>query len=206
MIPYTIVFTVNNLKKEEITGKSVLEVGAYDVNGSLRPIIKMWNPSQYIGVDIQKGPGVDVICNAEDLEERFGSESFDIILSSDTLEHIYNWRGAISNIKKICKPNGILILSVPSIGFPYHSYPHDYWRYEINDIQDIFSDFEIQIIENSYPYSGVLIKVKKPQNFKENNLDTIMLYSIIAKKRVINISSTTIDDFIKNRRKIPNDL
>ena len=61
-----IVFGVKNLNLEEIKGKKIIEVGAYDVNGSLRPIIESWaEPAEYIGVDIVRGPGVDVVCMAE---------------------------------------------------------------------------------------------------------------------------------------------
>lgn len=35
-----IVFGVKNLNLEEIKGKKIVEVGAYDVNGRLRPIIE----------------------------------------------------------------------------------------------------------------------------------------------------------------------
>ena len=138
MIPYTIAFTVNNLNRKEVEGTNVLEVGSYNVNGSIRPVIEMRNPNRYIGVDFQEGPGVDEICTAGDLVKKFGKNSFDIVISSDTLEHILDWRDAISNIKRVCKTGGILIISVPSIGFPYHSYPHDYWRFEVKDLEVIF--------------------------------------------------------------------
>jgi len=49
-----IVFGVKNLTKKEINNKKVIEVGSYDVNGSLRPIIELFKPKEYIGVDIKK--------------------------------------------------------------------------------------------------------------------------------------------------------
>lgn len=183
MLPYTIAFIVNNFDKDEILEKKILEIGALNINGSLRPIFGLWKPSQYVGVDIQSGPGVDLICNAEDLEDTFGENSFDIVVSSDSLEHIKNWKKAVSNIKKVCKIGGKILISVPSIGFPYHSYPHDYWRYELEDVLNIFSDLNIEKFEKSYPYPGVLIKCVKPADFNEKNLDTIDLYSIENEKR-----------------------
>ena len=49
-----IVFAVKNLNLEEIKGKKIIEVGAYDVNGSLRPIIESWKETaEYVGVDIE---------------------------------------------------------------------------------------------------------------------------------------------------------
>ena len=61
-----------NLTKEEIKGKTVIEVGSYDVNGSLRYIVELLEPAEYMGTDVMKGPGVDIICPAENLVERFG--------------------------------------------------------------------------------------------------------------------------------------
>ena len=123
-----------NLTNEEIKGKKVIEVGSYDVNGSLRYIIELLEPAKYIGVDIVKGPGVDIICSAEDLVERFGKESFDIVISTCTLEHIKDWKKSISDIKNICKPNGIILIIAPS-DWPYHEYPYDFWRYKKEDIK-----------------------------------------------------------------------
>ena len=51
-----------NLKGEEIENKLILEVGSYNVNGSLRLLIESYCPLEYIGVDIEKGPGVDILC------------------------------------------------------------------------------------------------------------------------------------------------
>lgn len=73
-----IVFGAINLNEEEIEGKNILEVGSYDINGGLRPIVESWKPAKYVGVDIEKGLGVDVVCNAEELLDKF--------------EHVKDWR------------------------------------------------------------------------------------------------------------------
>ncbi len=179
-----IVFGVKNLNKEEIKGKRVIEVGSYDVNGSFRPIIESWEPREYIGVDIEKGPGVDIICNAENLVEKFGKESFDVVISTELLEHVRDWRKVISNIKNICKPNGIILITTRSHGFVYHAYPYDFWRYELEDMKHIFSDCEILALEKDYQAPGVFIKVRKPNKFIENELSNYKLYSIVVNKRI----------------------
>jgi len=179
-----IVFAVLNLDVSEVKGKRVIEIGSLDVNGSLRPIILDWQPSEYIGVDISKGKGVDVICNAENLEKMFGRESFDVVISTEMLEHVKNWRKVISNIKKICKPNGIILITTVSYGFPYHGYPYDYWRYEVSDMKNIFADCIIQKLEASRDVKAVFIKAKKPNCFVEHELSNYKLYSITANKRV----------------------
>ena len=72
----------NELTVSDVAGKRVLDVGSYDVNGSVRDGIEMLGCAEYIGVDMRDGPGVDEVCDTVKLVERFGVESFDIIIST----------------------------------------------------------------------------------------------------------------------------
>ncbi len=188
-----IIFGVKNLIKDEVKDKRVVEVGALDLNGSLRSIIEPWGPGEYIGVDILEGPGVDIICKVEDLVEKFGKESFDIVIATELLEHIKDWKKAISNLKSICKTGGLILITTRSRGFAYHSYPYDFWRYEIDDMKNIFSDYKILVLQKDPQDQGVFIKIEKPDNFMEKKLPGYQLYNIISNKRLADISSK---DFI----------
>jgi len=173
-----------NLIEEEIKGKRVIEVGSFDINGSLRYLVKLLSPSEYVGVDLLKGPGVDVICSADNLVQKFGKESFDAVISTCMLEHTRNWKKDISNIKNICKPNGIILIIVPS-HWPYHEYPYDFWRYEKEDIKNIFSDCDILVLEeDSQRPSLVYSKIRKPKEFIEKDLSQYQLHSVIVNKRI----------------------
>jgi SAM-dependent methyltransferase len=182
-----ILFGTRNLLDEEIRGRRILEVGSCDVNGSLRPFVESRKPSEYIGIDIVAGRGVDLICSAEDLLDRFGEESFDVVISTELLEHVRDWRKVISNLKRVCKAGGIILITTRSIGFPFHSYPYDYWRYEPEDMEEIFSDCEIQVLERD-PDKGVFLKAAKPLNFEEEELPDYQLYSVAVNRRVKQIS------------------
>ena len=179
-----IVFGINQLKKEEIENKKILEVGSYDVNGSLRPFVENFKPTEYIGVDVENGPGVDVMLSAEELISKFGKDCFDVVISTELLEHVENWQGVISNIKNVCKPGGLILITTRSYGFPYHPFPNDYWRYELEDMEKIFSDCEILKLEKDNQVPGVLIKLKKPINFSEINLNHYKLYNIVFNERI----------------------
>ena len=181
-----------NLKEEEVKGKSVIEVGSFYLNGSLRPIAKEFLPSSYIGVDLQIGPGVDQICDAHDLLDRFGSGNFDLLISTELLEHVRDWRKVISNFKHILKPNGVLLITTRSKGFYYHDYPFDFWRYEISDMQVLFSDFIIEVIEKDPSEPGVFIKARKPNTFTERETTNYQLYSIIKGKHATTITKIDI--------------
>jgi SAM-dependent methyltransferase len=181
-------FGAAHLGRKEVKGKRVLEVGSCDINGSLRPIIESLGPAEYVGVDLTEGRGVDIICDARDLVERFGRESFDIVISTEMLEHVRDWRAVISNMKNVCRPGGIMLITTCTKGFQYHEFPGDFWRYEPEDMEKIFSDCKIAFLEKDARCHGVFIKARKPREFIENDLSRHELYSIVAGRRTKEIS------------------
>ena len=185
----SILFGVSNLTAEDVAGKEVLDIGSHDYNGNFSPIVKNLKPSKFIGIDIIPGPGVDIVCSGEEAVEKFGKNSFDVVVASELMEHARNWREVISNIKNVCKPNGIIFITTRSKGFRLHGYPHDYWRYELDDMRKIFADCEILNLESDRQAPGVFIKAKKPVNFKEVSLEDISLYSVIEKSRILSLDS-----------------
>ena len=173
------------LTKREIQGKRVLEVGSRDVNGSLRPAIELWKPAEYIGIDIRAGRGVDLVCDANDLVERFGRGQFDVVICTELFEHVEDWRNVISNIKQVCLPGGIILITTRSFGFPRHAYPCDFWRFELSDIEYIFADCDILLLQKDKDkrFPGVFLKARKPNNFIERDLSNHKLYSMISGTR-----------------------
>ncbi|MCE5310454.1 MAG: class I SAM-dependent methyltransferase [Acidobacteriales bacterium] len=103
------------LTPDRIDGKSVAEIGSYNVNGSARDY-------------------VDVVCDASDILATFGKESFDVVISTEMLEHAQDWQSAISGMTGILKPGGLLLITARRPGFPLHSYPCDHWRFTVEDI------------------------------------------------------------------------
>lgn len=191
-----IIFCAKNLVRDEIKGKRILEVGSHDVNGSVRSLIELWGePAEYIGVDINKGPCVDIVCNAEDIVNRFGKESFDVVISTDLVEHTKDWRTVISNIKNACKPNGLIVVTTANAGFPYHGFPYDFWRYELADLKNIFADCEVLRVEEDAKLSEVYIKVRKPLNFTQKDLSNYELYSIVIGKKAMDVADKDFEKF-----------
>jgi len=177
-------FIAENITYQEVCGGKVIEVGALDVNGSPRYILQLLNPREYIGVDIESGNGVDIVCPAENVVERFGENVFDIVVSTEMLEHALEWRAAISNLKRVLKLNGLLLITTRSRGFKYHGFPYDFWRYESEDFQKIFYDMEIIRLEKDIVSPGVFLKARKPENFIEKDLTDIAIYNIVLDRTV----------------------
>lgn len=188
-----VLFTLNNLSLDDVKGKSILEVGSLDVNGSIKGIIKKWGPGEYIGTDIFEGPNVDMLCPAEELVSTFGKERFDLIIANELLEHVIDWKDAISNIKGVCRTNGSVVITTRSRGFQFHPFPHDCWRYETDDMQHIFSDFEIVALEPDRQAPGVFIRARKPREYTEKDLSDYQLYSVVLNKRAGSIKPGDLD-------------
>jgi SAM-dependent methyltransferase len=191
-----VVFVALNLAQSEIENKDVIEIGSMDINGSVRALVERLKPKSYVGVDVTKGPCVDVTCNAEDLVHAFKLESFDVLISTEMVEHVRNWKKVIGNFKKVVKPGGIILLTTRSIGFPYHAYPNDFWRFELEDIQKIFSDCKIEKLQRD-PERGVLAKISKPVHFAEKDLSDYELFSIIVKKRIRSLDDRDLKNFMR---------
>ena len=58
----------------------------------------------------------------------FRTASFDVVLCTETLEHVARPERVLSELRRVLKPGGTLALSVPFL-HPVHQAPHDYYRY-----------------------------------------------------------------------------
>ena len=64
-------------------GLRAMEVGANGIYGGYRSIVELHGGfAEYVGVDISDGPGVDLVCDVGDMVERFGEDSFDIVIAT----------------------------------------------------------------------------------------------------------------------------
>lgn len=175
-------FVRKALYPEIVTGKRVLEVGSRNINGSPREIIGAFGPEEYVGVDPTDGLDVDVVLGAEALIEHFGAERFDLVVSTKALEHIEHWKCAVHNMKTVCAPGGILMVTTRSPGFKLHDYPQDFWRFRAVDFGGIFSDCYIETLQADPQAPGVFIKAIKPAvNFVECDLSQIRVAAMRRK-------------------------
>jgi 2-polyprenyl-3-methyl-5-hydroxy-6-metoxy-1,4-benzoquinol methylase len=168
---------------DQFHNKTILEVGSKNVNGSVRPLLQNLAAS-YIGVDMSEGDSVDLVVSAEKIVEKFGENVFDVLVTTEMVEHVYDWQVVISNLKRVLKPNGIIYLTTRSIGFPYHAFPYDFWRYNPEDLRVIFGDFIIEELYYDAESIGVWLKARKPIGWCPAQF-TYWLFSMAAGKRVL---------------------
>lgn len=156
-------FAYGALQAGEVAGRDVLEVGSLDVNGSVRPMVEARGSRSYVGVDVVQGPGVDRVVDAADLEATFGRDAFDVVVSTECLEHVEDWRIAIANMVAVLRPGGVLVWTTRSPGFAYH-HPPDRWRYTQTAMAEILEtlDLEAALVADDPEYPGVFCKARKP--------------------------------------------
>lgn len=149
------------LPEGSIKGKHVVEVGSLDVNGSSRPWVTQQLPASYLGTDMQEGPGVDVVCTGEELVGRIGTETADLLICTEVLEHVEEWFSFTEAIWSLIKPGGILLLTTRAPGFPLHNYPADWWRFTVRDMLAIFSEQELLTVTadpTTDPGVGIIVR------------------------------------------------
>ena len=133
---------------------TIVDVGAQDINGSLRSVVPV--NVNYVGLDFEKGKGVDIVIT-DPYVLPFETESVDAVVSSSCFEHSEFFWLSFNEILRILKPSGLLYLNAPSNGI-FHRYPVDCWRF--------------------YPDSGVAL-----QNWgKRNGYNCALLESFIGAK------------------------
>ena len=104
---------------------TIVDIGSYDVNGSLRD----FQPAgtHYVGLDIEKGPGVDLVIDIN-LPLPLADRSADLIVSTSVFEHDRFFWISFLEMCRIAKEGGFIYIAAPSNG-PFHRYPQDYWRF-----------------------------------------------------------------------------
>lgn len=69
---------------------------------------------EIIQMDIRGSDNIDITHNAENAPYPFDDQSFDGIICSELLEHLFNPHTVIEECHRILKPNGTMILTVPN--------------------------------------------------------------------------------------------
>lgn len=180
-------FAQRQLPQSIVKGARIVEVGSYDTTGSVRPHAEGLGPASYLGVDIAEGPRVDEICDVRDLIRRYGQASFDVVIATELVEHVRDWRSAFRNMKGVLRVGGTMIVTTRSRGFRYHFGPEDWWRYEPEDVAKIFAEFDGCVIERDPEAPGVFFSGVKSDRTPPS-LEEIHLYSMVTNRRVPDVT------------------
>jgi len=126
-----------------LADKPTLEIGSYDVNGSVRPFFS----GPYLGVDLRPGPGVDFVHDIETAAVT-PTHPWTTVVSTEMLEHTPRPWLAVANMVQCLGPRrGGLILTTRGFEFPRHDHPADYYRFSLEAIGTMMIDNGGHVLE-----------------------------------------------------------
>lgn len=141
-----------------VDNATVVDFGAYDVNGTLKPIFAKHN---YIGIDMSEGPNVDIVC--DNSKTPFENNTIDVVVSSSCFEHDECFWETFLEMCRIIKEGGYIYINAPSAG-DYHGYPGDCWRF----YKDSWSALAKWANKNGYVIDLVYSHVEPTGHWKDS--------------------------------------
>jgi hypothetical protein len=120
-----------------------LEVGSRD-HGSDQDLRGLFGePPDYVGIDMQEGPGVDLVLDLSvdfaSIDAALGGRRFASIFCLSVLEHCARPFEMAANLTRLLAPAGALCVGVP-FAWKFHGYPSDYWRFTHEGVKQLFPD------------------------------------------------------------------
>jgi SAM-dependent methyltransferase len=99
----------------------------------------------YVGVDLPGNPKADLEL-APDGTIPVPSETVDLVLSTQVLEHVEDPRRYLAECARVLRPGGKLLLSTHGIMY-YHPDPEDYWRWTCAGLRRVLEDQGFGVLE-----------------------------------------------------------
>jgi SAM-dependent methyltransferase len=142
-------------------------------------------------LDITTDFGADFAGTAE--ESNLTENSVDLVICTQVLEHTRSPWKAMHEFKRILKPGGYVLFSVPHVWF-YHPHPTDYWRMTQEGVVAICEDANFEVIQLR-AQGGSIVGLFQVINF--------ILYGGIRKfgaiiYAILNILAIPLDNIFKN--------
>lgn len=126
---------------------SILEVGSFNVNGSIRDFKP--ESSTWTGIDIEPGPGVDVVIEPWS-RLPFPDNFFTLAIASSVFEHDIKFWKTLDEMSRTLSKDGYLYISSPSNGF-IHTWPVDSFRF----YPDAATSF-LSIVREKHPNAEIV--------------------------------------------------
>ena len=108
--------SVRNKFPEYFKDVFILDIRSLDINGNNRYLFD--SSSVYIGIDVALGPNVDFASSGHELA--VPDETFDVVISTECLEHDRYWQRTLQNAIRMLRPGGMLLMTCATTDRPEH--------------------------------------------------------------------------------------
>ena len=162
--------TLNFLKKYDLKGKKVLEIGAGTLHlseylASKGASVTALDMSEELkqshkGLPVTLRDSITCI-EADFLKHDFKSKNFDVIIAMEVLEHVEEEELFLEKVKKLLKDKGIIIISVPahmSMWSKHDEAVGHLRRYEKDDFERVVGFLDIkdyELLAYGYPWINI---------------------------------------------------
>lgn len=117
----------------------VLEIGSRQVqSAALADLRPLFPDREYVGCDMEAGPGVDRIERIERLGLPDGWAR--TVLCLNMLEHVWPLAEGMAELYRVTAPGGWALVTTV-FEFSIHGYPEDYWRFTPRALERLLAPF-----------------------------------------------------------------
>ena len=130
------------LKNYKFFNKELSNLGVdkkiLDIGSGTNTFFDLFSKHNYFSCDFQPFSGQD-FCMDVNEKIPLRNDTFDIVILSNVLEHTYDFSNLLSEINRVLKPGGIILIAVPFI-IKLHQQPYDFYRYTEYALEKMLSE------------------------------------------------------------------
>lgn len=94
---------------------SVCDIGSLDINGNNHYLFSNYT---YVGVDVAEGKNVSMVSYGHEFKTE---KPFDVVISTECLEHDRYWKDTLKNISSnLLRSGGLFVMTCATTGRPEH--------------------------------------------------------------------------------------
>jgi len=153
---------------ERFENVNVLDVGSLDINGSCRKFFP--GCSSYLGIDLEEGRGVDVVCMGQDFMAP--DNTYDVVVSAECFEHNPFWKETFLNMHRLSCIGGFILMTCATEGRREHGTsrenPHDNTKVGVS--WNYYKNLTEQDFEDSFPMKSMFSHYNFSTNKKAKDL------------------------------------
>jgi len=140
--------------------KRVLDIGSMDINGNNK---HLFENCEYIGLDVIEGKNVDVVSIAHEYKT---NKLFDVIVSTNALEHDMYYDLTLKKMVSLLKPGGLLFFTA---GYSYKE--HGTINHKSNDSGTVKLNNKWSSYYKNINKEDILSSIDLPNIFKKYKLE-----------------------------------